>query len=113
MTNDYLDEDGYPTNEALDKISQWDYNDLQGWMNFIESLWHLKPMVWYSEHKFDEDCNHWYTEYRVSTGGWSGNESIIHAMQENKLCWHFVWYSTRRGGHYVFRIEEENESKTT
>lgn len=113
MSNEYLDEDGCPTDEALNKISQWDYNDLGGWMDFIHSLWHMKTMVWHSEHKFDEDWDHWYTEYRASTGGWSGNESIIEAMKQNKLLWHTIWFVSRRGGHYIFRIKDSDVNEKT
>ena len=36
-----LDDDGYPTDEALDLIAKWDYKDIAGWFEFIQSLWAL------------------------------------------------------------------------
>ena len=42
--------------------------------------------------------------FRISTGGWSGNESIIRAMERNGMMWHLNWVQSRRGGHYIFEI---------
>ena len=50
-----------------------------------------------------------YTVY-FATGGWSGNESIIHAMQEN-IMWKLRWISSHRGGKYGFELMK-NENLT-
>ena len=39
--NDLLDEDGYPTDYAVDKIAEWCYTDHIGLMQFIKPLWHF------------------------------------------------------------------------
>lgn len=36
------------------------------------------------------------------TGGWSGNEEIICALQINSIAWCMLWLSSHRGGKYVF-----------
>jgi hypothetical protein len=50
----------------------------------------------------------WYPKTRtlkISTGGWSGHEDIMSALQENPLFFAMYWRATVRGGHYTFRIE--------
>ena len=43
----------------------------------------------------------------ISTAGWSGNESIIYAMQNNKsMLWNLTWVQSRRGGHHIFELKE-------
>jgi hypothetical protein len=111
MNNDieYLDDDGYPTDEALNKIAHWQ-GDMKEFFEFIHSIWHLKSWGWHSEeidHEFIKDER--VIRYDISTAGWSGNEAIIRAMEKNFLLWHLTWVQSRRGGHYIFevRIEEE------
>ena len=107
--NEWLDEDGYPTEETLDKIENWSYNDPKGWFKFIENIWHLRSWGWtegsYKQNESDSKNKY---RYYVSTGGWSGNESIIRAMQENKNLWYYSWVQSRRGGHYIFEVKDEN-----
>ncbi|TSA54221.1 MAG: hypothetical protein D4R38_02675 [Dehalococcoidia bacterium] len=83
----------YPTDKELKKIKEWPVNDLSGIMSYIQPLWTFG------------DCGYWSQErniYYLSTTGWSGNESIIEAMQENFIFWALYWCKTKRGGHYVF-----------
>lgn len=44
---------------------------------------------------------------KLSTGGWSYNEEIIDELSET-FFWTFYWQTSRRGGHYVFGIDEES-----
>lgn len=102
----YLDEDGYPTEKALKLIEEWDYKDFEGLLAFVKDLW------WYDEWGWDvveigEKLNHTdeiakRKTYYLSTGGWSGNEDIIRAMEKNWMLWWMIWYQSRRGGHYIF-----------
>lgn len=97
MNEEYLDTDGYPTDEALDKIRDWDYNDINGWFDFIKSIWWAADWGWTVE----------YGNLAISTGGWSGNEEIIDAMHKNYILWNMSWHEHRRGGHYRFTIPEK------
>lgn len=106
---DMFDEDGYPTDEALEIVRLWHWDDVPGWFKFIKELW------WSSEWGWKEkDESHNYKKnvivhrHYISTGGWSGNESIVHAMQKNDMMWNLTWEQSRRGGHY---ISEEYEVK--
>lgn len=99
------DGDGYPTDEELEQIRTWDYRDPLGLMAFIRPLWEDHGR--WAEDTIDDDTGlqgrGLYSRYLISTLGWSGNESLIEAMQENAMFWTLSWYSSQRGGHYEFR----------
>jgi len=99
--NEMLDDDGYPTDACLDVIRLWHWNDSKGWFEFIKSVW-CYTNYWHE--KFNEDTLLY--EYHISTAGWSGNEDIIRAMQDNGMMWYLNWYQSNRGGHYVFQLKE-------
>lgn len=104
--NDMLDEDGYPTDAALDVIKLWHFTDARGWFKFIENLWMQRDWSWKEKdepHDYKDKIVH---RYYVSTGGWSGNEDLIRAMQKNHMMWNFNWLESRRGGHYIFELRE-------
>lgn len=107
--DDPLDDDGYPTETALDIIREWPFTmgDRELFV-FIKSIWWMADWGWKegiepSERELVERVY----RYRISTGGWSGNESIIQALQENKWCmWYLTWVQSRRGGHYIFELRD-------
>lgn len=106
-----LDDDGYPTEDALEAIERWHWDDARGWFKFIEGLWWYSNMLWIEcEGGIDQYLNKQLDpktiRYHVSTGGWSGNESIIRAMQQNDMMWHLNWVQSRRGGHYIFELKD-------
>lgn len=88
-----MDEDGYPDDEELKLISEWSWQDALGMLEFVRGLWQW-PQFWTQERD----------ELYLSTGGWSGNESLIAAMQRNIGFWKTCWESSRRGGHYTFDL---------
>ena len=106
LKHEMLDDDGYPTDEALEIIEIWHWNDAKGWFDFIHSIWHLASWGWKEGEAIDEITNKKTWCYYVSTAGWSGNESIIRAMQKNDWMWHMNWVQSRRGGHYIFELRE-------
>lgn len=99
-------DDGYPTEEFLEWIRTYDVVNGSGfeYLQTVLSEW------W----PFDGSGVHIQRKYRgerkvmVSTWGWSGNESMIAAMQENE---HFFWplhyFAHQTGGHYTFRFTNE------
>lgn len=88
------DEHGYPVEEELEKIRQWNTTK-ENWHDFME---YIKSVWWMPDWGWSRDGD----IYHISTGGWSGNEDIVAAMQENHMFWIMYWHSSRRGGHYVF-----------
>lgn len=94
------DAEGYPTDEELQRLRDWDMADPRGWLDFARSLWHWADWGWPTPAVKSEE------PIEVSTGGWSGNESIIEAMQQAHfgVLWHAVWEQTRKGGHYILSL---------
>ncbi len=91
--------DNYPDDDELEKIINWKPDDkaFKDLMEYVYELWHLKKWG------FKQEGNTYY----ISTGGWSGNESIIDALTENNfMFWVVCWQSSKRGGHYVFEIPD-------
>lgn len=85
--------ENYPTENELEIIRKWDAMDFIGLMEFIHSIWAFEAWGWKQDNE----------KYYVSTGGWSGNESIIEAMQDNYVWWAMYWEQSNRGGHYIFQ----------
>ena len=94
----------YPSDADLARIEAWPVDDLRGLFDFIEERWA------YPEYWDDKPSPPFADEAAIikcSTGGWSGNESLIGALQANRAAWFLTWYSSRRGGHYEFRIPRQ------
>lgn len=87
------DMDGYPTEEELDIVRNWDLtkHNAHEFIDFLESIW------WH-----EEGVQFRGRTLRLHTYGWSGNEDIIQAMQLTHF-WMLYWKTTDRGGHYTFK----------
>lgn len=109
MGEELIDEDGYPTEAALELVSKWHWSDTEGLLEFVKGLWHLRDWGWGevdAKHLIGDDRDHnpeGGKLYLVSTAGWSGNESLIAALKKNSMAWSLCWVESRRGGHYRFR----------
>jgi hypothetical protein len=93
VSEELLDDDGYPTDVALTRIADWPHADITGLLEYARELWTYQ--------------DRWTVEgdkLFVSTGGWSGNESIIAALKRNGMFWIMCWEQSRRGGHYIFDL---------
>ena len=89
-----FDGGGYPTEQTLFEIEHWSPDDFVGLAKSIAPYFNCHGRLWV-EGKI----------LRVGTGGWSGCESIIEAMQANQILWIMRWVSSRRGGGYEFEIK--------
>jgi hypothetical protein len=89
-----FDDNGYPSEESLELIKNWPSSDFEGLMVFVYTLWNYNK---YWKQKGNT--------YRISTCGWSGNEDIICALMDNRIFWMLCWESSKRGGHYVFKVK--------
>lgn len=89
-----FDRDGYPTDETLEIIADvnaWPWDRYDAWIAFCRDA--------YSERRG------WIRETPKTlvfvTGGWSGNESVIGAMERNFVFSRF-WRASKRGGLHVW-----------
>ena len=106
-----FDVDGYPTEETLDRIKWWPVGssaDFAAAMDFAGRAWSYpdyweKADNWPDPDMFDHPC----LRYVFSTGGWSGNESIVEAIEANQMLQMIGAWSWRRGGHYEYRFPTE------
>ena len=92
-------EENYPSEEELEKIRQWDaVKDPVGLIGFIKGLW-MYPDYFVVKGKR-------VIKLELHCVGWSGNEDIIRALQENKMFFLLYWQKSVRGGHHFFRVEK-------
>jgi hypothetical protein len=95
-----LNDGGYPTAGALRYISKFPITHRPTFELFalIASIWHwgVKP----ERKKRGEDT----VMFKLITGGWSGNESIIGALEENRLFWCMCHTAWERGGLFKFEV---------
>lgn len=88
----------YPSEPELKAIREWEcrtWQDYRDFANYIISIWEYADMGYASLNG---------NTLRLSTAGWSGNEEILGDIQENKMFMMVCWYSSKRGGHYVFKL---------
>lgn len=102
-----LDEDGYPTKEVLEQLK-----DCDGWRAFeiLKEGWWMADMGISYELKPEEKALIEPLEYgsprkymRLATLGWSGNESLIEAFEQN-IWWFMTFRLHAYGGLYIFNI---------
>lgn len=89
-----MDEDGYPFEGTLKAIRTWPAEHAWQLFRELERIWKWPDYIELVPHR---------KLMRLHTGGWSGHEDIVHALQKNQVLWMMTWESSRRGGHYVFR----------
>jgi 1,4-alpha-glucan branching enzyme len=98
----------YPTDEDLESIRSWPPSDPMGWFSAIKHAGHWWPdESWgWSERDDTDRIDGPVRVYEISTGGWSGNEEILSAMEDNRGLWYQTWREIRRGGHYTFMVKK-------
>lgn len=99
-----MDNEGYITEDELKLIREWPHSDFVGLVEFIIYNWWCRYGVRWTKQKVKAKYGNSYYKFNLSTGGWSGNEETICAMQDNRLFWGMCFYSHFRGGHYEFHI---------
>lgn len=92
------DGDGYPTDEtllAIEGARVCSYADCAALLQAVRTVWLYADQGYWAQHG---------ELYTVATAGWSGNESIVSALQGNLLFWGLCWQASERGGHHTFKV---------
>jgi hypothetical protein len=94
-----LGDEGYPTEQELQRIRAWPMDDFRALMAYIKPRW---------EHygSFDQRGD----RFRLATGGWSGNESIIDALEGNWMFQTLCPESWRTGGLYIYDVQQWDDN---
>ena len=100
-----LDNDGYPTSEFLDYVSEFRPSKDASIHYFLELL----QDAWWcgNVHGVEIDLDN--REVRIHTFGWSGNEDIINEILNNPMLTnvYLKYYQWNVGGHYKFKINDK------
>ena len=88
----------YPTDEQLDRIKNWDFNDVEGCLRYIKDLWNIH----YGR------CGEGNGFFVFTTGGWSGNEALLSALEES-LVWSVIHWDSLylSGGLLIIAINDK------
>jgi len=94
------DQDSYPYDAELAEIRDYDllHRPVSGLVALLFAVWNWGIR--------DEWVTRRGTRLYLATGGWSGNEDIIKALQENLLFWSMCWYKSMRGGAFWFHLDD-------
>jgi hypothetical protein len=89
----------YPSETTLAVIKEWDIlkQGLPELIFFIEDIWKYADSGYFTKTK---------RRLILATAGWSGNEDIIEALQQNYIFWSLCWMKSERGGRYTFQIKK-------
>lgn len=106
----FEEEGHYPTEELLNFIEDYNnFDNVHEIIDLIGQVWWMPDWGITRKKPFTQKLykTRVFTYY-MSTGGWSGNESLIYSLKQNFIFWmHF--YNYRRGGHYTFRFPVKND----
>jgi hypothetical protein len=97
----------YPTDEQLEAIKAYHGNDADGMVPLIEAAYNQHYGAMRLEDAHDDILDRPLKRLTLITGGWSGNEDIIHALETNAIWWMVTWRLSERGGRYVFEWKKE------
>lgn len=95
----------YPSEASLKLIREWSHEDFTGLMEFVRDIWNWPEFCFTSDDELDHD------HFELHTGGWSGNEEIVSALQGNVIFWTMCWETSRKGGHYTFKVRKQGNEK--
>ena len=105
-----IDNEGYPTDEYLEYLKNYDCKDIMAFLETLESSWAYADWGYKLSkvYKYKGWQGRKQRTLQLHTVGWSGNESIIEAIQSNYIFWSMYYWKHIRGGHFYFQIPINN-----
>jgi hypothetical protein len=106
MTEPTFDADGYPTEETLEFIAT--HTEIAEVLDFVKAAWHWPTFATHGLREAEAALLHMdladpeMKYLRLATGGWSGNESLVAAMERNRLLGVLCWQLSARGGLHIY-----------
>lgn len=98
------DDDGYPTDEELNEIIAWSpggaWAGKEPWLPILD----LVAAAWDTDYGASRVDGKVWT---FITGGWSGNEDVLHALSQNFSAWSLLWLASYRGGKHEFGVRDD------
>ena len=91
---------GYPDESILRKIKRWDGKDVEIMIGWIMEAWNG---TYGSLFLFEGSKKKKLT---LITGGWSGNEDVMSAINKNMFFDMLFWQMSKRGGLHEYEIYE-------
>lgn len=110
MTEPDLDDEGYPTELTLDALKFWPYLDSKGALDFMAAAWHWPDFVTSELSAAEREVLHADPDerfLRCATGGWSGNESLVAALESNRILHALTWRLSSVGGLHIYQYPKE------
>lgn len=101
-----IDDEGQPSEQFLDWIKNYDIvkNGVDNLLSVIFENWMYKDQAY----KYKRI----YKGFRIlelHTIGWSSNEAIIDALEQNNIFFLAYWFKSEKGGHYYFKIPKNKK----
>lgn len=100
------DEDGYPTEKSLQELQKavQQRNSEKALRAFYLALCEHAKHIGYCGVTICEVRGETLRVWEYHTHGWSGNEEIIHCLEQSPF-WHWLLERYDAGGHYYFSLE--------
>lgn len=97
-----LGDDGYPSEQELQRIRDWPWEGgFRSLMAYVRERWAYADAGYWEQHG---------DRFAISTAGWSGNESMVSALEDNQMFSMLCPVAWRRGGHYVYDAQDWDDN---
>ena len=109
--SEWLNDDGYPTEEALTRITWAAPADV---IRFMLAAWNQtygSATTKLSRCEAEVASHRTDKLIRLATGGWSGNEEVVGAYKRNHVAFSLTWRLSAAGGLHILSVIERPEGE--